>query len=193
MGVEFELKYSAREAAQAAIMAAYPGEYAVFEMETTYFDTAGGALSQRHVTLRRRMENGLAVCTVKTPVSGYGRGEWECQCEDIHRAIDRLVELGASRELLVLTAEGVVPVCGAKFIRRAMALEYQGTQLELALDRGILLGGGREAPLCEVEVELKSGQPEQAVAFAEALAEKFGLEPENKSKFRRALALAKGE
>ena len=193
MAIEFELKYSARRAAQEEILAAHPGQYRTFEMETTYFDTPAGDLSQRHVTLRRRMENGLSVCTVKTPVSGYGRGEWECECADIHTAIDRLVELGAPRELLLLTAEGVVPVCGAKFTRRALSLEYQGAELELALDRGILLGGGKELPLCEVEVELKSGQPEDAVAFAEALAEKFGLEPESKSKFRRALALAKGE
>ena len=172
---------------------AYPGDYHTYEMETTYYDAADGALSDRHVTLRRRMENGLSVCTVKTPVSGYGRGEWECECDDIHAAIDRLVALGASRELLLLTAAGVVPVCGAKFTRRALTVEYEGAVLELALDRGVLLGGGREIPLCEVEVELKSGQPEQAVAFAQALAEKFGLKPENKSKFRRALALAKGD
>ena len=62
--------------------------------------------------------------------------------------------------------------------------------LELALDRGVLLGGNQEEPLCEVEVELKSGPEAAAVAFAALLADKFGLIPEEKSKFRRALALA---
>ena len=193
MGIEFELKYSAQEQAQAAIFAAYPGQYRTYEMETTYFDTPDGRLSERHVTLRRRMENDRCVCTVKTPVSGYGRGEWECDCEDIDAAVGQLVELGAPRELLLLTAGGVVPVCGAKFTRQALELNYNGAELELALDRGVLLGGGREVPLCEVEVELKSGEPEKAVTFADALAKEFGLQPENKSKFRRALALAKGE
>ena len=193
MGVEFELKYSAKPTAQAAIQVAYPGQYRTYEMETTYFDTPDGKLSQRHVTLRRRMENDRSVCTVKTPVSGYGRGEWECDCDDIHKAIDLLVGMGATKELLLLAAEGVVPVCGAKFTRQALELRHDGTEMELALDRGILLGGGREVPLCEVEVELKSGEPEKAVAFAETLAKEFGLQPENKSKFRRALALAKGE
>ena len=193
MGVEFELKYSAQEQAQAAILAAYPGPYRTYEMETTYYDTPDGKLSDRRVTLRRRMENDRSVCTVKTPVSGYGRGEWECDCNDIDTAIGLLVAQGAPRELLILTAEGVVPVCGAKFSRRALVLRYEGAELELALDRGVLLGGGREVPLCEVEVELKSGEPEKAVAFAEALAKEFGLRPEHKSKFRRALAVAKGE
>ena len=193
MAIEFELKYCADEPSQAAIFAAYPGAYQTYEMETTYYDALDGGLSQRHITLRRRFENGRSVCTVKTPVSGFGRGEWECECDDINQAIDRLVELGASRELLILTAQGVTPICGAKFTRRALILEFRGAELELALDRGVLMGGGKEIPLCEVEVELKSGAPEDAVAFAEAMAKDFGLRPEHKSKFRRALALSNGE
>ena len=193
MSIEFELKFSADAAMQEAIFAAYPGEYCTYQMETTYYETPDDKLSDRHITLRRRMENGRSVCTVKTPVSGYGRGEWECDCDDIHTAIGYLVRLGAPRELLLLTAGGVVPVCGARFTRRALAISHEGTELELALDRGVLLGGGKELPLCEVEVELKEGQPEAAVAFGEALAQKFRLNLQKKSKFRRALALAKGE
>ena len=193
MAIEFELKYCADEPSQEAIFAAYPGTYQTYEMETTYYDAMDGGLSERHITLRRRFENGRSVCTVKTPVSGFGRGEWECECDRIETAIDRLVALGASRELLILTAQGVKPICGAKFTRRALTLEFRGAELELALDRGVLLGGGKEIPLCEVEVELKSGEPEDAVAFAEDMAKDFGLRPEHKSKFRRALALSKGE
>ena len=193
MGVEFELKYSASPEKQAAIAAAYPLEYREFQMQTTYYDTAGFALSQRHITLRCRMENGQPVCTVKTPVSGYGRGEWECECADIEEGIGKLCSLGAPKELLMMTAQGVVPVCGARFTRQAGILEWNGARLELALDRGILTGGGTEIPLCEVEVELKSGEPEAAIDFGTALAERFGLTVQHKSKFRRALALAKGE
>ena len=39
-------------------------------------------------------------------------------------------------------------------------------------------------------VELKEGTDEAAIAFAKALAEEFGLVPEAKSKFARAMALA---
>ena len=63
--------------------------------------------------------------------------------------------------------------------------------VELALDRGILCGGKKEIPLCEVEVELKDGSKEAAAFFALELAKKYGLDPENKSKFRRALDLTK--
>ena len=43
------------------------------------------------------------------------------------------------------------------------------------------------------EVELKSGPTELCDSFAKALAAQFSLEVEEKSKFRRALALYKGE
>ena len=80
-----------------------------------------------------------------------------------------------------------------KFTRQAKTIVLEGCTVELALDRGILLGGGKELPLCEVEVELKSGSEDAAVDFAMALRREFGLQPEKKSKFRRALALARGE
>ncbi len=193
MGYEFELKFSATEQVLEEIMAAYPLEYQSMEMQTVYYDTADHGLSDRHITLRQRLENGQPVCTVKTPGVGVGRGEWECKCPDIHEGIYRLCELGAPKELLVLTAPGVEKVCGARFQRRAATLSYEGTGLELALDKGMLMGGGKERPLCEVEVELKEGDPQAAIAFARELAERFGLQQEEKSKFRRALALARGD
>ena len=193
MSIEFEVKFSADPARQAAIRQALPLEFQAIRMHTTYFDTEDFALSARHITLRRRMENGRSVCTVKAPVSGLGRGEWECLCENIEDAIPMLCQLGAPRELLLLTAAGVSPVCGARFTRLAGLLEYEGAKLELALDNGVLYGGGREIDLCEVEVELKSGQPEAAIALGQELVDRFDLMVEKKSKFRRALALAKGE
>jgi hypothetical protein len=75
--------------------------------------------------------------------------------------------------------------------RLAGTLNTEGCTVELALDRGVLLGGGREVPLCEVEVELKAGSEEDALLFAQRLAVKYGLTQENRSKFRRALELAK--
>ena len=93
-------------------------------------------------------------------------------------------------QLIALTVDGVEQVCGAKFIRLAKLLELEDCTVELALDRGCLMGGGREESLQEVEVEYKAGSEEAAVAFAKALAAEFGLIPESGSKYRRALALA---
>ena len=190
MGIEFELKYASNAAIQASIEAAF-GDFETIAMETTYFDTPDGALSARHITLRRRTENGRSVCTLKTPTGGIGRGEWELACGSIEEALPELCKLSNHPLLPVLTTPGVTPICGAKFTRKAKTLALPGCTVEIALDSGVLLGGGRELPLCEVEVELKSGSEEAAVAFAGALAQKYGLTPEHNSKFRRALALAK--
>ena len=61
--------------------------------------------------------------------------------------------------------------------------------MELALDGGVLLGGGQELPFAEVEVELKSGEDSVAQTFAEALAKEFDLKEQPKSKLARAMAL----
>jgi inorganic triphosphatase YgiF len=193
MGVEFELKFAAEPAQQEAIRQQYLPTYEQYRMQTTYYDTPTKALSQRHITLRCRIENEETVCTVKTPISGYGRGEWDCRCEDIHKAIPILMEAGAPRELAELTAAGLEPVCGARFTRHAGTIDFAGSVLEIALDSGVLMGGGKEIPLCEVEVELKSGDPETAIAFGMELKRYFALVPQGKSKFRRALELAQGE
>lgn len=193
MGIEFELKYRAAEAQQEAILRQTAGEVRAIAMETTYYDTPDKVLAARRVTLRRRMENGIPVCTVKTPAEGGARGEWETACGDIREAVPELCKLGAPKYLILLTAGGVTPICGARFTRRAADIETADFTAELALDSGVLTGGGKELHLCEVELELKSGSREALVAYAEAFAARFGLEPEHRSKFRRAKALAEGE
>lgn len=192
MGREFELKYGATAARQQSI-AEHFGSFETISMETTYYDTPDQLLAARKLTLRRRLENGVSVCTLKTPGDSHGRGEWETKCDRIEGALDELCKLSQWDELPGLLARGVTPICGARFTRRAKTIELPDCTVELALDAGVLLGGGKEMPLCEVEVELKSGSEEAAAAFGTALAGEFGLVPENKSKFRRALALAKGE
>ena len=194
MGKEFEVKFGLKEA-QACQLLAYLNTEAcgTLHMQTTYYDTKDGALSARRITLRKRMENGCPVCTVKTPMTGLGRGEWETGCDDISAAVPELVRLGAPEEIEELAEPGLVPICGARFTRICRMISCCDAQMELALDRGVLTGGNREAPLLEFEMELKSGTEENALAAAEIFRQRFGLEPEPLSKFRRALDLAKGE
>ena len=191
MGREFELKYRATRSQQDAIRAEF-GNFATTEMETTYYDTPEGAMAAKKVTLRRRLENGKSICTVKTPAHSGGRGEWETECGDIQAAIPVLCKLGCPEDLVTLAVSGLIAVCGARFTRLHTEIALGTDTVELALDAGALLGGSKEVPLCEVEVELKQGSEEAAAAFAQKLATKFGLIPEEKSKFRRALDLAKG-
>ena len=106
MGIEYELKFRAARDVQAAILAAVPGEDRHFSMQTTYYDTPTGQLSQHHYTLRRRMENGISVCTLKAPAP-VGRGEWETACDRIEDSIGMLCKLGGPAELPQLVSEGL--------------------------------------------------------------------------------------
>ena len=191
MGYEFELKYSASAEALEAVQAQFGAQWQTVTMETTYYDDPQHRLSALHYTLRRRLENGVSVCTLKTPMPDGGRGEWEVCCDTIETSFAELCKLGAPKDLLILTAQGVAPSCGARFTRRCASVELGGTVLEIALDQGILFGGGREAPLCELEVELKSGSKDTAIQFAGELAEKYHLTPQSKSKVARATELTK--
>lgn len=193
MGIEYELKFRATPQILEQIRKAVPGQEQKISMETTYYDTRENSLSERKYTLRRRMENEKSVCTLKIPAGNLGRRELEIDCESIEAALPELCKLSGVADLAAITAPGVIPVCGARFTRIAKTLVLEDCTVELALDQGILTGGGREIPLCEIEVELKEGSREAAAAYAGALAVRFGLEAEGSSKFRRAQKLARGE
>ena len=189
MGREFELKYQATPETIAAIQAKF-GEFTPISMETTYYDTEDLSLRQRRWTLRQRLENGKSVCTVKTPLPDGSRGEWETENADLAAGAEALCAMGAPKEILDYVNLGVTPFCGAKFTRLAKTIALSGGCVELALDEGVLLGGGQEKPFSEVEVELKSGGDDLAKAFAGALAKEFNLTEQPKSKLARAMALA---
>ena len=193
MSVEFELKYCASPQIHAALRQRFAGEEQMLSMETVYYDTSGGDFAARRLTLRRRMENGQPVCALKTPAAGLARGEYELAGDRIEEAALELCKLAGLSELIPAAERGLIPICGARFTRIAKLLILPQCTAELALDTGVLTGGGREVPLCEAELELKSGSQEALCAFGEALATEFSLIPETKSKFRRALALAKGD
>ena len=189
MGSEYELKYRADQESLRSIFTTFPARWQTISMETTYYDTPSHSLSRRRWTLRRRMENDRSVCTLKTPGTGMERGEWEVNADSIENAVSELCKLGAPQELSDLCKEGLVVSCGARFTRRAGTFTLRDSVMELALDEGVLLGGGREIPLCELEVEHKEGSREEMERFAAELASLYNLQPEEKSKFARALAL----
>lgn len=92
-----------------------------------------------------------------------------------------------------MARSGLIVTCGAQFQRTAIHVTLGSSTAEIALDQGILINGSKTAPLCECEVELKSGSPEDVVAFAQKLSETYRLPRETRSKFARANALGQEE
>lgn len=190
MSVEYEIKFSATAALHRQLLQDFPGETVHFDMQTTYYDTPDHQLSARKITIRRRLENGHGICTVKLPLK-TGKLEIEAAGDDIFQALPNM-DLPEDLSLF-LQVYPLVPVCGAAFHRIAITVPISDGVVELALDCGELTGGGRTAALCEIEAELKQGEPAALDLFADCLAEKYGLIRERRSKFVRAAALSRGE
>lgn len=189
MAIEYEEKFQADEISLAELREAF-SPFAEFQMETTYFDTPSRALSQRRWMLRRRLENGISMCTLKTPMVGNSRMEYEVWEKDIHRAIGQLIQVGAPKELAELAAEGLEPVSGARFLRQTRQISVTPNIFELAIDVGEVVAGDLREPFIEVELELKEGSHRDAHVYALGLASAYVLSPQKKSKAQRAMALA---
>ena len=200
MGKELEWKLAVPEAcllddilAWTEIRRRMAEEPRFYHMRTSYYDTPDRRFSRRRITVRFRLENETPVICVKAPLPGgaegaHLRGEWELEGDDLIAALPRLVALGAPAELL----EPGELACRwqADFLRRAVLLRFaDGSLCELALDRGSLRGPTSSCPLCELELELKQGAPDETLALLAALRSRFGLELQEKSKIARAREL----
>src|SRR5512139_3983610 len=169
---------------------------------TRYFDTPDFALSAQGVAVRVRRVGRRWLQTLKTegerqgglsrrvefemPVSG-GALDWSrFPAEALAYVPDAL-------------RDQVVPVFETRFHRTAWLLRGKGgAQIEVALDVGEVValkgieGGERRQPLCEVELELKAGQPDALFALALEWAGAFDCLPFDISKAERGVRLAHG-
>lgn len=195
--MERELKWQADRALQEAV-AAWAQPFVVaqtcIQMDARYFDTADGLLQSRRAGLRLRLQNGESVCCLKCGggVSGaeHVREEYECRAADIEAGLCGLAAAGAPATLLsALAAHSVHEICRTAFTRHALTLHADEMTAELALDCGFLSRAGREAVLCEIELEHISGAQADFYAFSNRLNAAFPLIPEPLSKLARALSL----
>ncbi|GAM62621.1 adenylate cyclase [Vibrio ishigakensis] len=67
-----------------------------------------------------------------------------------------------------------------------------GSQVEVVFDQGEVVAGENTTPICEVELELKSGQTDALFTLARQLSEEGGVRLGNLSKAARGYRLAQG-
>ena len=190
MATEYERKFRGRTELEPLLRALF-SEPRQMQMETTYYDTPDRAFSNRRCTLRRRLENGRSICTLKTPKSDGSRGEWELEAEDMIPASEILCKLSGLQECLQWLRGGLITVCSARFVRLFWEVALEDGTAEVAFDLGQLQGGDRVCPICELEIEQKTCSRAQCDRFAEELARRFALVEETESKFARAMALCR--
>jgi triphosphatase len=178
------------------------GELAVGEpvtrtLRSIYFDTPDHRLRALGISLRLRSDGESWLQTVKsgTAVEGGVSNPVELEAPTerpepdlgliANRKVRRKVEKAVDRSILEPVFETVVQ-------RTTRQLNSGSGEIELALDEGSVRAGGAENPLCEAELELKSGAPEFLLQTAARL---FAAEPvrlAESSKAERGYSLALG-
>ncbi|MBU1395779.1 MAG: CYTH domain-containing protein, partial [Gammaproteobacteria bacterium] len=166
------------------------------ELITRYFDTPDFALSAQGVALRVRRAGRRWLQTLKT--EGERRGGLSQRAEfemPVARSMPDWSRFPA--EALALVPEALraqlVPVFETRFDRTAWLLKGRGgAQIEVALDVGEVRAGKNSQPICEIELELKAGQPDALFALALEWAGAFDCLPFDISKAERGVRLARG-
>ncbi|MEX3929658.1 CYTH domain-containing protein [Paraburkholderia sp. BR10936] len=208
MGIEREIKLALpRDQVDAArrlfeTRAGKPGR--AIRLENIYFDTPALALARAKsaLRLRRAPEGWLQTFkTVGVAQNGlHARHEWEMPVAGEALEIDRLLhecdEAGVSTALSDAAAN-LIPLFRTDFTRTLWTLEVDGAQVEAAIDQGEVTaevnGETRHKPICEIELELKSGDEAALHTLAAELAQALpGLAPDDISKAQRGYKLREG-
>jgi len=172
MADEVELKLELTSEAADAIEASgvLAGDPETARQKSIYFDTPDRDLAKHGLSLRIRWSDGKRVQTIKANgASGVGlftRSEWERPVADDTPILDDATPV---RALLGDDADALAPVFEVDIERRIWIISEQDTTIELVIDRGKVVAGERRTPICEIELELKQGDPATLFALAHRL------------------------
>jgi inorganic triphosphatase YgiF len=197
-GAEIELKFEVEPGAVTRLeqkLLVLPGAKAApppQRLTSVYYDTPGFELMKAGLTLRIRESGGKHVQTVKAEAEGLSvRGEWETQLDSPGLDIKAIARTPLEAVLKGLKGE-LRPMFVTR-IERTRRLVRQGkARIEAALDRGEIEAEGRTAPVCELELELKLGDPAALYALARRLAAAAPLRLSFVSKAERGYRLLEG-
>ena len=166
-------------------------------LSNTYFDTDDLALTRQQVAVRERRIGEQTLLTVKTAghsVAGLSRRrEWEAPSQPGAFEFRALVDDAVLADALAHIADRLVPVFTTDFERLSWRIRQAGSDVEIALDRGVIeatrQGRTVRQPICELELELKSGDASALTTLAAQLASAISLTPLDESKAARGYAL----
>ena len=137
------------------------------KLRSIYYDTPETELRDHGLTLRVRDDGERRVQTVKLSVpgaNGFHREEWEqalapCASGEFAPDLDAACRTPVGKVLDRRELAFVRPVFEVEVQRITRRVEVDGSQVEIALDRGCARADRRRSPIAELELELKSGSP----------------------------------
>ena len=167
-------------------------------MKASYFDTDDYILSKKDIAFRVRMEGSRIVASLKwkgASVDGlHMREEINVPVNDeacfIAPDPELFKESDIGRDMIALVqGKPFHSLLETRFLRSRMRVDTGKTICEVSIDEGEIVTDFGNLPICEMEIELFSGDQEDVRRIGETLAEKYGLTAENRSKYARGLKL----
>lgn len=171
-------------------------------MKAAYFDTEDLILSKNDITFRVRMENDRIIATLKW--SGKSEGAMH-QREEINVPIvDEACFISPQPSIFKESQIGleVIDLIGnkelesiieTKFLRSRFRVDTGNTIIEVSIDKGEIITEKGIEPILEMELEMFSGNREDLIKMGEEISQKYGLNPEEKSKYARGKNMLLGE
>ncbi len=167
-------------------------------MHAVYFDTSGYDFQKNHIAFRIRREGSRFVATLKRRGSVsdglHKREEINAPVTDDDFVANPKLSLFAGDELIgdiasELADKELVPVMEMNFAREKFRVDYRGSIMEISIDQGDIITSGGSCPICEMEIELYSGNEADLVKLGKQIQKSYNLKEENMSKYGRGLAL----
>lgn len=164
-------------------------------MKAIYYDTEEKFYQKHKIAYRVRQENNCFVATYKSgKVNTQGvfeRVEINKKVTSLQADISVFSDVGEIWNLIKETkGKKFIPIVITDFVRECIDINWFASKLEIALDCGFAQGNERKSPICEVEIELKSGRMEDLLSLKNELSEKFDLQISTVSKYKKGLILA---
>lgn len=165
--VELKLEIASEDAGRFETSGLVAGAPKKTRQISTYFDTPDHLVAKAGFSLRIRRSGKKRVQTIKADgASAAGlfiRSEWERAAENDTPVLDYATPLPS---LLGDKVEAIAPAFEVEIDRRSWNIVEGDATIELVLDRGEVVVGERRSPVCEIELELKSGDPATLFTFA---------------------------
>ena len=173
------------------------GDWTTGTLYNQYYDTEDRALAAARVALRVRRDDDQFIQTLKSKgqsVAGLSeRNEWDWQLSAAALDLTLLDDSCWPASLADLDKLLLQPVFTTDFQRTKAILRWQRdaeqVEVEVALDQGQVLADGRVEPICELELELRSGPATALLELAVTLAADVALMPCDISKAERGYRL----
>ena len=179
-------------------------------LHNTYYDTADRILEKRGASLRiRRFEKDDEIIYEHTVKYGgavtnglHQRYEWNVTSDTEELNMDLFMKQAAHSddpiELLQEVLEGIQPsdlkpLCGTAFERTVYTFGFGDSIMEACFDYGTIRGGSNTMTICELELELESGDVVDLKEMGQFIVDNTDAQPFNETKFKRCLKLLQND